>query len=122
MTPPGFKNQHFGIRLRNAWRGLVHCWREEHSFRTHVWLGGLAVVGFALLGVAWIWWALVALCIGVILAAEAFNSALEALIDHLHPELHPTIGRVKDSLAGAVLILSAMALIVAILAWLDTVG
>jgi len=122
MTPADFKNQPFAKRLGNAWRGLVFCWRQEHSFRTHVLLGLMAVVSFAALGVSRIWWALVVLCIGLILAVEAFNSALEALIDHLHPELHATIGRVKDSLAGAVLILSVMAVIVAILAVLDTVG
>lgn len=47
------------------------------------------------------------------MAFEALNSAPERLIDHLHPEIHPEIGIVKDMAAGAVLLLSGGAVIVA---------
>ncbi|MSQ79306.1 MAG: diacylglycerol kinase family protein [Flavobacteriaceae bacterium] len=48
----------------------------------------------------------VILCIIIVLAAELFNTATEKLCDHLHPEKHPNIGKVKDLAAGAVLLLS----------------
>ena len=35
--------------------------------------------------------------------AEMFNTALEHLVDHLHPEIHPRIGVVKDCAAAGVL-------------------
>ena len=57
-----------------------------------------------------IWWAIIILIIGIVLAAELINTALESLIDRLHPEMHPMIGRAKDCAAGAVLILSISAL------------
>jgi len=44
------------------------------------------------------------------------NSSIEALTDHLHPEQHPAIGKVKDIAAGMVLIMSVAAVIVGILA------
>ena len=47
------------------------------------------------------------------LAAEVFNTAVEGLADHLHPEQHPAIKVVKDCAAGAVLIASIAALGVA---------
>jgi diacylglycerol kinase (ATP) len=50
-----------------------------------------------------VWWALVSLCAAVVLAAELFNTALEHLADHLHPEQHPQIRIVKDCAAAAVL-------------------
>ena len=62
---------------------------------------------------------LIALCIGLVIAAELLNSALEALIDHLHPEIHPAIGRAKDVLAGMVLVLSITAAVVGALAVAD---
>ncbi|MDY6860563.1 MAG: diacylglycerol kinase [Pseudomonadota bacterium] len=40
------------------------------------------------------------------------NSALEALIDHLHPDIHPEVGVVKDIAAAAVLVASLGALAV----------
>jgi diacylglycerol kinase len=39
-----------------------------------------------------------------------FNTAIEALADHLHPEIHPSIRIVKDCAAGAVLVASLGAL------------
>ena len=47
------------------------------------------------------------------LAAELFNTAIESLADHLHPEQHPAIKVVKDCAAGAVLVASVAALGVA---------
>lgn len=51
-----------------------------------------------------------------VLAAEMFNTALEHLVDHLHPEIHPRIGVVKDCAAAGVLIASmgAVAVMVAL--------
>ena len=62
------------------------------------------------------WWALVMLASAGVLAAEMFNTALEHLVDHLHPEIHPRIGVVKDCAAAGVLIasLGAVAVMVAL--------
>lgn len=62
------------------------------------------------------------LCIALVLAAELVNSSLEALADHLHPERHPEIGRVKDMLAGMVLIVSLGAAVIAALALVSTLS
>jgi diacylglycerol kinase (ATP) len=53
------------------------------------------------------------LTIGFVLAGEIFNTAIEVLADHLHPEQHPAIRAVKDCAAGAVLVASIAALAVA---------
>ena len=106
------KNRPFPQRLGFALAGLRLAWPREHSFRTQV-LCALAVLAvLALLGAPAIWWAIVVLTIGVVLAAELMNSAFEALIDHLHPEEHPQIGRAKDIAAGAVLVTGIVALAV----------
>ena len=61
-----------------------------------------------------LWWALVALISGLVLAFELMNAALEKLIDRLHPERHPEIGAAKDMAAGAVLVLACAAVAVAV--------
>jgi undecaprenol kinase len=43
-----------------------------------------------------------------------FNTAIEHLADHLHPEIHPHIRTVKDCAAAAVLIASLGAVAVAV--------
>jgi diacylglycerol kinase (ATP) len=107
------KNRPFFTRLRFALAGLAHAYRSESSFRTHA----LAAVGaFALL--AWlrpapVWWALVALSVAAVVAAELVNTALEHLSDRLHPEQHPQIKAAKDCAAAAVLACSIASLAVA---------
>ncbi len=110
------KNQPFVNKLLNAIAGLRSAWQEERNFRLQVILGLVAVTVFAGVRPTAIWWALIALCIALVLATELANSAIEALTDHLHPELHPVIGKVKDMLAGMVLVISIGTVIVAVLA------
>lgn len=116
------KNQTLLKKFSFAWQGIVYAIKAEANMRRHLWLGAAVLVLFAGLQPAAVWWALIVLCIGLILAAELANSALEALIDYLHPDIHPQIGHVKDMLAGMVLVLSITAGIIGMLAVLSTQG
>lgn len=49
---------------------------------------------------------------GVVLALELMNSALESVLDTLHPARSSGVRRAKDIAAGAVLIASVMAAVV----------
>ena len=100
------KNRRFIERAGFAWAGLCAAWRSEHSLRVQA---IMALAAFAVMGVlqpGLIWWALVGMMIALVLAAELINTALEQLVDHLHPERHPRIKIVKDCAAAAVLLLS----------------
>lgn len=46
---------------------------------------------------------------GLILVAEIFNTAFEKLLDLLIPQHHPEVGKIKDLLAGGVLVFSIIA-------------
>lgn len=108
------KNRPFSERLGFALAGLKAAWARERSFRTHCVMAVLALIALLVLRPAPLWWALVALVVALILALELVNSALEGVIDHLHPERHPEIKIVKDMVAGAVLVASGAALLVAL--------
>ena len=91
----------------------MHAVRVEPGFRFHV-LAAMAVV--VLLGASHappIWWGIVAVTIAAVTAAELFNTAIEHLADHLHPQQHDSIRIVKDCAAGAVLLTSIGAIGVA---------
>lgn len=64
----------------------------------------VTALGFAL-GLATIEIAVLVLVGTVLLAVEALNTSVEMLCDHVHPEIHPTIGKVKDVAAGATAII-----------------
>lgn len=100
------KNGSFAARLGYALAGVRTVWRRETSFRVHVGIGLIAIAGAAILRAGLVWWAVLALCITLVFAAEMINAALEYLIDRLHPEIHEEIKHAKDAAAGAVLLAS----------------
>jgi diacylglycerol kinase len=101
-------------RIGHAWCGLVTLGRGDGSFRLHL-VCLVLVIGCGIwLRVGATGWVLLALASGLVLAAEAFNSALEELADALHPGRHPGIGRAKDLAAAAVLLAALAAAVVAL--------
>lgn len=108
------KNRPFAERVGFALEGWRTGWRRENSFRTQARTGALALVALIVLRPAPVWWALVLLVAALVMALELLNSAMEAVIDLLHPEIHPSIRVAKDMLAGAVLLMSCAALAVGV--------
>ena len=107
------KNKDFSHRLGFALQGIKASWHSERSFRTQSLFALLLFPLLIILQPELIWWAICSLIAALVLATELINTALEHLVDHLHPERHPRIKIVKDCAAGAVLILSITALIIA---------
>lgn len=78
----------------------------------------LLLLALLILRPALLWWALCGVMAALVIAAELINTALEHLVDHLHPERDPRIKVVKDCAAAAVLVLSATALwVAALMVW-----
>jgi diacylglycerol kinase (ATP) len=103
------KNLPFRQRLSFSLQGIGTAWNLEASFRFQSLMAlGVVTLLFILRPTA-IWWALLLMNCGLVLAAELFNTALEQALDHLHPELHPAVKISKDCAAGAVLVFSLSA-------------
>lgn len=115
------KNQSFFKKLGFALSGFCYATKHEHNMRRHIIVGLLTLVFFAWLQPAPIWWALIILCITLVIATELVNSAIEGLIDYLHPHKHEKIKYVKDMLAAMVLVISICSLIIGLLAIYNTV-
>jgi diacylglycerol kinase len=60
-------------------------------------------------------WVLIVLAIGLVIVAEAFNTAIEVDIDLTSPDYHPYARDTKDIAAGAVLLMVFMATIIALI-------
>jgi undecaprenol kinase len=119
-TETNHKNQSFLVRLRFALAGLGHALRAENSVRIQVGVFVLVIAAMFVLRPEPVWWGLVLLASSGVLTAELFNTAVEHLADHLHPEVHPSIRTVKDCAAAAVLVavLGALAVGIALVAHL----
>ena len=101
--------------FRYAWQGIRGCVGREQNLSFHL-IVTVAVValGFAL-GITRGEWVAVCLCIGLVISAELFNTAIERLVDLVSPQRHPLAGQVKDIAAGAVLVCALAAIAVGLI-------
>ncbi len=106
------KKQPFRRRLGFAVSGIAEAWRREPSFRAQVVIAVAALAATAVLRPGLLWTVAVVVAIAMVTAFELINTAIETVIDHLHPEQAPEIKRAKDIAAGAVLAASAGAAVV----------
>lgn len=112
MRPGERKNKDIFRAASHALDGLRELWLEKAARRElAVLFGALALFcffpdrySFALLVLSF-----------VLLAIESLNSAIEALCDHVTPEIHPAIKKAKDLGAAAIFIVSAAMGLVALL-------
>lgn len=110
------KSQSIPQKINNAYNGIIFTFKTESNFRFHCYSAVLVFIVFSFLQPDLIWWALIFICIGLVIAAELANTAIEVLLDHIHPEIHPAVGKVKDIMAGMVLSLSVLAAVIGVLA------
>ena len=101
-----------------AFRGIGMLLRDEHNSRIHLVAGMCAVALGRGLGLERWEWVAVTGCIAAVMAAEAFNSAIEAVADRFGVERHPLIGKGKDVAAAGVLITALGALIIGLIVFL----
>jgi len=116
------KSQPFSQKLKNASNGIIFTFKTESNFRFHCYSSIAVFLVFIFIQPSLIWWALIIICIALVIAAELANTAIETLLDYMHPEIHPKVGMVKDIMAGMVLSLSILALIIGSLALIDTMS
>lgn len=96
----------------HAARGLGHTFAHESNFRVHTGAALLVIFLAVFLKVSVRDWAVLVLVMALVLTLELTNTAVEKLLDSVHPRLHATVGLVKDIMAGAVLMGAAAAVLV----------
>ncbi|GAB3042815.1 diacylglycerol kinase family protein [Spirosoma pulveris] len=104
--------------FRFAGQGILDLFRFENNARVHLVVAVIVAIAGLFLSLSRIEWAIIVTQIGLVWAAEAFNTAIEKLCDFVSPGIHPQIKAIKDLSSGAVLILT----ITAILAGLFILG
>ncbi|MFN3374510.1 MAG: diacylglycerol kinase family protein, partial [Chloroflexus sp.] len=85
------------------------------NFQIHLLIGAIAITLGVVLRIARWEWVALALIIGMVLAAEGFNTAIEATVDLATSERHPLARIAKDVAAGTVLLCALTAVVVGLL-------
>lgn len=101
--------------FRFAAQGIAYLMRTQPNFLVHCLAAALVVAFAVVLGTPPAETAVLVLTIGTVLVCEAFNTALEAVVDLASPAHHELAGIAKDVAAGGVLISAVVASIVGLL-------
>lgn len=104
MKNNGFTFRKRAASFKYAFRGIRHLFTHESNSWIHAIVAVCVIIAGLILHIsAWEWIAILIL-IGFVLAAEAFNSAIECLGDAVSEEPNEYIKHAKDLAAGAVLL------------------
>jgi diacylglycerol kinase len=98
-----------------AWEGFKAAVRSEQSLRIQLAVSVAVVLAGGLLGITKPEWLFVITAIGIVISLELLNTAIEKMLDLLHPAKHDSVKFVKDVSAAAVLISSLAAVIIGLI-------
>ncbi len=104
--------------FKYAAQGIKTMLCDEPNARIHIIAAVLAVAAAVILHCSTLEWVSIVLCIGMVLAAEAVNTAIENLSNRVSTQKHPLIKKAKDTAAAAVLILAITSVVVALLVFI----
>jgi len=102
----------------NAWRGVKIFVRRERNAWIHCGMTILVILAGFLFRISMAEWLAVVFALGLVLAGEAINTAIERLSDVVQPEQDDRIRDVKDVSAGAVLICAITAAVIGVIVFL----
>ena len=108
--------------LHKRLKSFTYAWKAVCSFlskENNAWIHCTAIIAVTIqvirLEQTSTKWLVILLCFAMVLAAEAFNTAIERLVNLVSPDYHPVAGDVKDIAAGAVLICAIFAAIIGLI-------
>jgi diacylglycerol kinase (ATP) len=99
--------------LKFAFKGLWILVSTEDSIKAQLFFALIATILGFYFNISAMEWSVQCLAIGLVLVAEAANSAIEEVADFIHPEFHVKIGLIKDIAAGAPTFAALISLVIA---------
>lgn len=104
--------------FKYAWKGIMTCAGHEQNITFHLIAALVVIVAGFFFNITRAEWLAVVICIGMVITAELFNSAIERLVDMVSPQWQRIAGEVKDIAAGAVLVTAIASAIVGLIVFI----
>ena len=111
------KNKKFSVKrflnsFRFSWDGLKYAYKYEQSMTIHLVCTIFVIILGIWLKISALEWAICILGLGIIMAIELLNTAVEAVVDLASPEIHPLAKIAKDTASASVGIFSFITILV----------
>ncbi len=104
-----------------AFAGLRWFFKHEHNARIHGVAAILVIIISFVLKISRLEFMAVLLAIALVLVAEMINSAIEKMLDHLSPVIHPAVKIIKDLAAAAVLVAAIVAVVIGLIIFIPKI-
>lgn len=111
----------FKARIKSfgfALKGIAILVQTQVNAQIHLFIGTCVILAGFYFSITPTEWILLILTMSAVLAAEAFNTAIEFLTDLVSPDHHPLAGKTKDVAAAAVLITAIAAVLIGLIIFL----
>ena len=102
-------------KFKYAFCGLLYGMFRDTSIQIQYLIATCVIIFCLFLPLSKIEWSILMIIIGLVIALEYLNSALEHLCDLISEDYHPKIKIIKDYGSAVVLIISIVAIVIALL-------
>jgi len=109
------------LSFRYAINGIIHAIKAERNINIHLFITFFVIVGGITLKLSLIEWSIILLTIGIMIALELINTAIERVVDLVTKDFHPLAKAAKDVSAGACLIFALISVCIGILIFLPKI-
>lgn len=99
----------------HAFRGVKELLETEQNAKIHLTITLVVFILCIAFRINHLEAAILFVAVILVFALEIINTAVEKMLDLLHPDTHDTVRKVKDALAGSVLIAATIATVGAFL-------
>ena len=109
-------------KFSNSFRGIARAVRTDSSFAVHLAIAVAVIVAAFVFRLSPIEWCAVVAAIGMVIAAELFNTAIESLARAIDSGHHPRLRDALDISSGAVLLCAASAAAIGLIVFGNRLG
>lgn len=111
-----YKTQSFSNTFKNARKGMRLTLKSERNIRVHLFAATLVLITAFCLHFSIEKFCILLMLIAMVISAEMFNSAIEFSLDAIfHNKFSRMVGMAKDIAAGAVMVVTIIAVMVGVL-------
>ena len=102
-------------------KGLKYAYRNEQNLAVDLGVAAIVIIFGIILKVSLAEWAILFLTMGLVIACELINTAIEATVDLITEDYHPLAKVAKDTSAAAVFVCAIAAVVVGLIIFLPKV-
>ncbi|WP_047545680.1 diacylglycerol kinase [Psychroserpens sp. Hel_I_66] len=104
-----------------AYKGAAYLIKTEASIKIQVFCAIIITIAGFYFEISTTEWLFQIAFIGLVMSLEGVNTAIENIADFVHPDMHASIGKIKDIAAGAVFIAAVSAAIAALVIYIPKI-